>query len=147
MIGIRHSSARRAKVELLRTVPLFAGCSDAQLAAIAQLADELDVPAGRTIIRRGAQPHEFLVIVDGAAEVRCTQRGVKTLGPGDFVGELSLLSGGTRTATVVTTAPTHLLVFTDRAFLRIVEHVPGLSLKLMRTLAERALPAPDAVAA
>jgi CRP-like cAMP-binding protein len=147
VIGIHHTPTRSAKIERLRNVPLFAGCSDDQLTAIAQLADEVDVPAGRTIIRQGAHPHEFLVIAEGAAEVHCPVRGVQKLGPGDFVGELSLLSGGTRTATVVTTAPTHLLVFTDRAFLRIVEQVPGLSLKLMRSLAAYAVPMAQAAAA
>jgi CRP-like cAMP-binding protein len=139
VIGIHHAPGRDAKIERLRRVPLFAGCTPEQLAAIAQLADELEVPAGRRLIREGGRGHEFLVLVDGAAEVRRGGELVCRLGPGDFVGELSLLSGGPRTATVVTTTRTRLLVLTDRAFARIAERVPGVSLKLMRAVAARAL--------
>lgn len=140
MIGIHHAPRRDGKIERLRSVPLFAGCTPDELAAIAQLVDELDVPAGRRLIREGGRGHEFLVLVEGEAEVRRGGNLVCRLGPGDFVGELSLLSGGPRTATVVTTTRAHLLVFTDRAFARVAERVPGVSLKLMRAVAARALP-------
>jgi CRP-like cAMP-binding protein len=140
VIGIHHPRPRDAKIELMRSVPLFADCTTAQLAAIAPLVDELHVPAGRRLIREGAVPHEFLVLVDGEAEVHRRGRLLCRLGPGDFFGELSLLSGGVRTATVATTTPAHLLVLTDRAFARIAERVPGVSLKLLRAVAERALP-------
>ena len=142
MIGI-HGYPRAhdsKKIARLRSVPLFADCTDDQLAAIARLTDELALPAGRRPIHEGGHPHEFLVLVEGEAEARRGGRLLRRLGPGDFVGELSLLSGGPRTATVVTTTPVRLLVLTDRAFARIVEGVPGISLKLMRAVAERALP-------
>ncbi len=141
MIGIHIAPHRRpepdAKLERMRSVPLFADCSPQELAAISQLIDELEVPAGRRLIQEGGQAHEFLVLVEGEAEVRRGAQILRTLQAGDFVGEISLLSGSRRTATVVTTTPARLLVLTDRAFARIVEGVPGLSLKVMRTLAER----------
>jgi CRP-like cAMP-binding protein len=140
VIGIHHAPRRDAKIERLRSVPLFAGSTSEQLAEIAQLVDEIHVPAGRRLIREGGQGHEFLVLVEGEAEVWRAGSLVCRLGPGDFVGELSLLSGGPRTATVVTTTPAHVLVFTDRAFSRIAERVPGVGLKLMRAVAQRALP-------
>ena len=140
MIGIHHTPLRDAKVERLKTVPLFATCTTEQLAAIAPLVDELHVPAGRRLIGEGDVPHEFLVLVEGEADVIRHGELICRVGPGDFVGELALLSGGRRTASVVTTTPAHLLVLTDRAFARIAESVPGVSLKLLRAVAARALP-------
>lgn len=137
MIGI-HTAPHDPKIERLREVPLFAGCSHEQLTAIARLVDEVDVPAHRHVIREGRLPYEFLVLVEGEAEVVQAGRLLRRLGPGDFVGELSILAGGARTASVVTTTPARLLVLTDRAFARIVESVPGLSAKLLRELARRA---------
>jgi CRP/FNR family cyclic AMP-dependent transcriptional regulator len=135
------------KIERMRRVPLFAGCSLRELEAIAPMVDEVEIGPGRVLMRRGEIPHEFLVLREGEAEVRCASGARRSLRAGDFVGELALLAGGPRTATVVTTTQAHLLVLTDRAFARLVECVPQLSLELLRTVAARvplevAAPAP-----
>ena len=134
---------RNAKVELLRNVPLFAHCSKNELAAIAAEADELDVSAGRPLTVEGQSGREFVVLVSGSAEVRRNGRRIATLDDGDFLGEISLLTGVPRTATVTTTTPCHVLILTDRAFRRVTQAMPSVGEKVMQALAER-LP-PDAV--
>jgi len=126
-----------AKIELLRKVPLFCHCSKSQLAAIAAQSDELAVPEGRTLTKQGAPGREFLVIFDGAAEVRKNGRKIATLGPGDFLGEIALITGGPRLATVTTTAPSRLLVVTDRAFRQVLQNVPAVQSNLLKALSER----------
>lgn len=134
---------RNAKVELLRTVPLFARCSKGELAAIAAEADELDVSAGRALTVEGQSGREFVVLVSGSAEVSRKGQQINTLGDGDFLGEIALLTGVPRTATVTTTTPCHLLILTDRAFRRVTHAMPSVGEKVLQALAER-LP-PDAV--
>lgn len=131
---------RNAKVELLRNVPLFARCSKNELAAIAAEADELDVSAGRPLTVEGQSGREFVVLVTGSAEVRRNGRRIATLDDGDFLGEISLLTGVPRTATVTTTTPCHVLVLTDRAFRRVTQAMPSVGEKVMKALAERVPP-------
>ena len=126
-----------AKVELLASTPLFAGLSPGELHELAALADELTLAAGTPLMVEGRRGHETFVLVDGAAEVRRNGRVVDSLGPGDLVGELAVLGGGVRTATVVTAERTRLLVFTGRDFREIVRRIPALSAALLPTVAER----------
>lgn len=128
---------RDAKVELLKRVPLFAGCSKKELGEIATLADEIDFGAGKVLTSEGASGREFFVLVDGAAEVRRNGRKVSTLGSGDFFGEIALVSERPRTATVTTTAPARVLVVTDRAFRELMRDVPSIQLKVLTALADR----------
>jgi CRP/FNR family transcriptional regulator, cyclic AMP receptor protein len=128
---------RNAKVELLKTVPLFARCSKKELSAIATEADELDVPAGRALVVEGQSGREFVVVVSGDVEVRKKGTRVNTLGDGDFFGEIALLTGLARTATVTTTSPCHLLVLTDRAFRRVTAAMPSVNEKVLQALADR----------
>ncbi len=128
---------KNAKVELLKKVPLFSHCSKSQLGAIAAQSDELSVPAGRTLTKQGDRGREFLVIFEGAAEVRKNGRKVAALGPGDFLGEIALITGAPRLATVTTTAPSRLLVLTDRAFRQVLQSVPAVQSSLLKALSER----------
>jgi len=81
-----------AKIELLKNVPLFSHCNKKQLASIASLADLISVPPGTQLITEGRPGLEFMVIVEGAGEVRRKGRKIDTLGPGDFIGEMALIS-------------------------------------------------------
>jgi CRP/FNR family transcriptional regulator, cyclic AMP receptor protein len=128
---------KSTKESLIKAVPLFARCTRRELAALAARADELSVPAGQELTRQGARGREFMVIVDGAAKVKRNGRTVSELGPGDFVGEIALLSGSPRTATVVTTTPADLLVITDRAFNEVVKAIPSVRASLLAALSER----------
>ena len=128
---------KNAKEQLLRDVPLFAHCTKRELAAIAAEADELELPAGAELTREGAPGREFVVLARGAAKVTRKGRVLNRLGSGDFLGEIALLSGGTRTATVTTTEPSVVLVLTDRAFRRVAERNPSVNARLVEALAER----------
>lgn len=130
------------KLELLQQVPLFAGCSKRELQEISRLADEVDVPVGYELTSEGASGQELVLIVDGAAEVRRRGRKVNTVGSGDFVGEIALVTDVPRTATVTTTEPSHLLVLTRRDFRSLMKRVPSIQLKVLEALASR-LPATD----
>jgi CRP-like cAMP-binding protein len=126
-----------AKVELIKQVPLFEDCSKAELRQIAETADEVDVPAGTLLTKEGASGKEFVVIIDGAAEVRRRGRKINELGSGDFLGEIALVSGAPRTATVKTTEPTRALVLTAQAFRSRMRRVPSIQLKVLAALARR----------
>ena len=128
---------KNAKVDLIRSVPLFSHCSNAQLGALAAEADELDFPEGRTLTREGDRGREFMVIIDGWATVTRNGRKINELGSGDFLGEIALISGAPRTATVTTSAPTRVLVLTDRAFKRVTRENPAINASLVKALSER----------
>jgi CRP/FNR family cyclic AMP-dependent transcriptional regulator len=128
-----------AKVELLLKVPLFTRCSKRELAAIATLANEVNLPEGHTLIREGAQAFSFFVLVEGTADVRKNDRKLATLGPGDFMGELALILERPRTATVTLTSPARLLSVSAHNFHPLLARSPQLQLKLLETLAQRTL--------
>ena len=128
---------RHAKVDLLRTVPLFADCSRRELREIAATADEVVVPAGTALTREGASGKELVVIVDGAADVIRRARRLNRAGTGDFIGEFAIVSGAPRTAPVRTTVPTHALVLTARDFRTLLRRVPSIQLKVLDALARR----------
>ena len=126
-----------AKRDLIKGVPLFEHCSKKDLQRIGQIADEVDLRAGKVLMEEGERGREFFVIVSGEVEVRRKGRKIATLGPGSFVGEMALLSKIPRIATVTAVTPLDVLVITDRAFLGLLETMPSLCIKVARTLAER----------
>ncbi len=126
-----------AKIELLKSVPLFARCSKKELAGIATIADEIDLPEGRQLTKEGGRGREFFVLLEGNADVKRKRRKVKTLGPGDFLGEIALVTKTPRTATVTTTTPVRVLVVTEQNFRRLLERSPDVQIKVLEALAER----------
>ena len=128
---------RDAKIDLLAGVPLFGGCSKAELQRIASLADELDLGEGATLIREGERGREFIVVAEGTVKVTRGGKHVRDLGPGDFIGEIALVADVPRTATVTSTSPVRLLVVTDRAFRGLLEQMPSMATKVLQSLGER----------
>ncbi|MBA3842098.1 MAG: cyclic nucleotide-binding domain-containing protein [Actinobacteria bacterium] len=128
---------RETKLDLLRSVPIFSACTKQELEAIASEADELTVPAGRELTEEGKTGREFVVLVSGAADVRQGGETVNQLAGGDFLGEIALLTGRKRTATVVMTAQSDILVLTERAFRRATDAVPSLAASVNDALAGR----------
>ena len=129
--------ARDAKIQLLRHVPLFSGCTKTELRELALTADEVDLSKGAILTREGRPGHEFVVIVDGTARVTRAGRTLADLGPGDWVGEIALLTKSVRTATVTATSPVRALVITDRAFRRVVDAMPSIAVKVLTSVADR----------
>ena len=128
------------KIDLIKRVPLFASASQPELEEIASIADEIDLPEGKAVIREGESGREFLVIVEGSADVDRGGRKIATLGPGDFAGEIALIAKMPRTATITTTSPVRALVITDRAFRQLLEHSPQIQIGVLSALAERLAP-------
>ena len=125
------------KIELLKQVPLFSRCNKKQLAAIATLADLIDMPAGKLLVREGSLGRDFMVIVEGAVDVSRKGHKINVLGPGDFIGEMALISGAPRNATVTTTRNSSLLVVTERQFWDLLEQTPGMQMSVLKALGER----------
>lgn len=132
--------AKDTKAALIAAVPLFADCSRRELRELAETADEVVVPAGYALTKEGAAGREFVIIVEGAAEVVRRGRKINTLRSGDFLGEIALISRGPRTATVRTTVPTHALVITASAFRGLLRRMPSIQSKVLQALAERLPP-------
>lgn len=128
---------RDGKVELLRSVPLFAGCSKNELRHLAATADEVDVREGYVLVREGRPGREFFVLIDGTVDVTAKGRKLAQLKGGDWIGEIALLTKVPRTATVTTTSAVRALVVTDRAFRQLVETMPSIALKVLASVGDR----------
>ena len=131
---------KNAKIELLKRVPLFAQCSRRELAQIALLSSELNLPAGRTLMTEGEPGREFFVLAEGQVEVRRKGRRIRELSDGDFLGEIALLTDLPRTATVTALTPVTVLLLTARDFRTLMREVPSLQPKVIYSLAMRLPP-------
>jgi CRP-like cAMP-binding protein len=129
-----------AKVELIRNVPLFSRLSKKGLQEVAAIADEIDFSAGKVLTQQGARGREFIVILEGAAEVEQDGKPINTLGEGDFFGEIALVTKLPRTATVTATEPVRALVITDRDFLTLLKKSPEVGEGIVEAMGERLAP-------
>jgi CRP-like cAMP-binding protein len=125
------------KIAAMERVPLFARCSKKELASIASLADEVDLPAGKVLTSEGDRGREFFVLLEGSAEVRRDGQELPPLGAGDFFGEIALVTDKARTATVTAASPMRALVITDRAFRELLRNSPEIQGKVLAAVADR----------
>lgn len=125
-----------ARIQQLRSVPLFAGCTDKELGFIASRVDEVDIPAGKVLTEKGRRGGDFFIILEGQAEVDADQ-GKRTLGPGDFFGEIALIDNGPRTATVKATAAMRCLVLGHEQFRDVLHQNGEIAVKILRAVTER----------
>jgi CRP-like cAMP-binding protein len=122
----------------LKTISLFAGLPRRRRRQVASWADEVDVPAGRTLAKEGDLAREFCVIVSGSAELRQDGRPTVELGDGDSFGEAGMLSPArTHAETVVTTSSTRLLVIGPREFTAMMWRFPAVAERIHRRAAIR----------
>ena len=121
-------------------MPLFARCNRKELAEVASIADEIDLPADRVLMREGERGLEFFVLLAGSVDVRRNGRRINQLGDGDFFGEIALVSRGARTATVTTIGPSRVLVIREQAFRALLEHAPRIQIRVLEALADRLAP-------
>ena len=125
------------KMEHLRRVLLLEGCTRSQIRAVARIAEVREVPAGSVLPRAGQPGDEFFLIVDGRVLVEVPSRKPVRLGPGEVFGEMSLLDGGPRSATVTTDTDVRLLVIRRPDFAVLLRKVPDLQRQLLVVLSRR----------
>jgi CRP-like cAMP-binding protein len=129
--------SKNDKVEVLRQVPLFSACTKRELIEVALVADEREAAAGDDLTVEGRPGREFFVLMDGSVVVRRKERKLADLGPGDWFGEIALLTFKPRSATVTATTPVSLLVIIDRSFREVVETTPRIALRVLASVAQR----------
>jgi CRP-like cAMP-binding protein len=121
----------------VQSIPLFAGLSKDDQQVVAQYADEVDVEAGTVLAQEGRLAYEFFAIKEGTADVTLGGQHTATLGPGDFFGEIGLLGGDRRVATVVATSPMSLVVLTGSQLRAIDSRMPGVAERIRTAMAQR----------
>lgn len=123
--------------ELLRSIPLFSGADPADLAALAEVATEAEIPAGRSIVRQGDPGSGLFVVLEGSVRVVRDGEQLAELGPGQWFGELAVLDRGPRTAAVITVVPTRCLAVAAWDAERLMLERPTLAVAVARAMAER----------
>jgi voltage-gated potassium channel len=121
----------------LETIPLFAGLTLDQRSTVAEACAELTVDAGTTLVRQGDFGRGAFAIVSGTADVVHDDVVLRSLGSGDMFGEIAVLSGGRRTASVVATTDMTLISVLNRDLWRIERDCPEIADALRVTIAER----------
>lgn len=129
--------ASRTDLEQLAQVPLFQACDKKQLQQVDRLVERYDAEEGEVMVTEGEVGQELWVLVDGKAEVSRAGQVVATLGPGQWFGELSLLDGARRDATVTMTSRGRLLLLAQRELFGLLESVPAFNRRLLVGLAQR----------
>lgn len=124
-------------VARLKSIPLFSQLSKSERKAIAQHADEVQIPQGTKIIEQGRVANELLVIERGTADVLDGEAVIAQIGPGDVVGEIGLLRYSRRTATVVATSAIDAIVMYGPELMALKSSVPLVFEELERLIAER----------
>jgi CRP/FNR family cyclic AMP-dependent transcriptional regulator len=131
----RDELARRS--EALASAPMFADIPKRHRSAIARVTSVRTFGPDATLMKEGSPGSSFMVILEGSAKVRRNGRTVAQLGPGDFIGEISLLDPGPRTATIVATTEVKCLGLAGDDFRGILENEPRLAMHLLKGLAHR----------
>jgi CRP-like cAMP-binding protein len=128
---------KKRQLELLGDVWLFEQCSKKELGLLLSEATDVACPTGRCLAKQGEIGREFVVIAEGKAAVTRDNTEIAVLGPGSFFGEMSLLEGKPRAATVTTLEPTRVFVLTAAAFASVVATMPSVDRKMLAVLAAR----------
>jgi cAMP-dependent protein kinase regulator len=122
----------------LKSVPLFQGLSKRDRRRMCQLADVVDVPEGKDLVREDEFAYEFFVIEEGSVEVSRREGGhIADLGPGDFFGEMGMLQDLRRNASVVSRTPLTAIVMTSQDFRAMSREMPAVAERIRATVAER----------
>jgi CRP-like cAMP-binding protein len=125
------------RLELLTSVPLFAGSSKRQLRGVLDWTKEYRYEPGATIVHEGAKGDELFLVLEGGAVVSRSGKTLTRLTAGDFFGEMAVIDGRPRTATVVADGPVDCLVLKQKDFKALLEGDPLLAWNLLGSLAAR----------
>jgi CRP/FNR family cyclic AMP-dependent transcriptional regulator len=128
---------RDEKLEHLRRVPLFEKLGTAELERLGQLTDEVEVGLDRVLAEQGTIGHEFFIVLDGRVMVLRGNTPVRELGPGDFFGEIALLTGEDRIADVVAAEPMTLLRLNRDSYDRYLAHAAEVEQQMTRAAMSR----------
>ena len=126
-----------SKVDLIASVPLFEGLSRAELAEVAKLMDEVDLPAGSVLMTQGDTGRQMFVVASGRVAVERNGQKINELGPGGAAGEMALIAEAPRNATVTTMEPSLLLVADHRGFHSLMDVSPTIRLRIFEGLANK----------
>jgi CRP/FNR family cyclic AMP-dependent transcriptional regulator len=129
--------AKQDPVKMLAGVPIFEGLSKKDLSQIAGAAKKVTHRQGAVLAKEGQTGMGFFLILEGTAGVKVGDRQRRKLGTGDFFGEISLLDGGPRTATVTAETEVTTLGLTPWVFKRLVESSPAIAAKMLKVMAQR----------
>jgi len=121
----------------LQGIPLFAELGKSERRLVARNADEVELEPGDSLCREGELAWEFLVIEEGSAKVVRGDQYLNELGPGDFLGEIGLIEGTARNATVTALSPIRAIVMTGHAFRRICNEMPSVGKQIRAAIEER----------
>lgn len=124
-------------IETLRGVALFQGLSKRELRAILEVAKEVEFAAGGRIVSEGKSGAGFHLILEGSAKVSARGRTFRRLGPGEYFGEISLIDGGPRSATVAAEGDVRTLSLVSWEFLPLLEKHPSIAVKLLQVVVTR----------
>jgi CRP/FNR family cyclic AMP-dependent transcriptional regulator len=128
---------RKHSYDKLADIPFFAGWSSSELAHIDRVAEWVDYQPLEHLIKQGTAGYEFLVILSGEVDVIVDGQVVASLGAGDHVGEMALLDGKPRNASVVAKTQVRALLVQSQQFRALVDTVPSLDRKLLVSLTQR----------
>jgi CRP/FNR family cyclic AMP-dependent transcriptional regulator len=123
--------------DLLRSVPLFTGMTDSAIESVGGLAHEVHFASGQELVRQGDEGDSFLVIVEGRATVSQNGETLRGLGPGDYLGEIALIDGGPRTATVTAIEAVRALVVDRSEFKRLIDDFSAVRFHVLTALTQR----------
>jgi CRP-like cAMP-binding protein len=121
----------------LASVPMFSGCTKKELQAIAKTVRQIEHPAGSVIATEGEPGAGLFVIDEGDCDVTIGGKRVNQLHTGDFFGEMALLDGGPRTATVTATSDIKLYALTEWVFRGLLVEHPSIALRTLEAMAAR----------
>ena len=121
----------------LASVPMFSGCTKKELQAIAKTVRQIEHPAGSVIATEGEPGAGLFVIDEGDCDVTIGGKRVNQLHSGDFFGEMALLDGGPRTATVTATSDIKLYALTEWVFRGLLVEHPSIALRTLEAMAAR----------
>ena len=128
----------RASIDTtLAKIPLFKECTKKELQAVSRLVTPIYVKAGKVLTKEGDPGREFMIIASGSASVRRKGRKIATLGPGDFFGELALLAGVPRTATVIAESDMVVEALNRAEFATLLDESPSIARKVLSAVAKR----------
>lgn len=130
----RHHSPQ---VELLQSLTAFDGCTPPQLRRLARRLEEVHIPSGEDVVVEGTVGHHAFILAEGLAHASVGGHRLATIQPGSFFGELALLDGEPRSATVTTALPSRLLIIDRRAFSALLQTAPLVAQRMLRDLAGR----------